>query len=104
MLRPFVPPSATIPVMSRCSLILLAVCLLACSKKPAATPGSHDAQLESMLHNVTLTGQATAGGKLLAEDGYVVETVTKLSGDTWLFNSRIGNSKSAVPIPIQVLW
>ena len=57
-----------------------------------------------MLHNVTLTGQATAGGKLLAEDRYVVEKVTKLSGDTWLFHARIGKSTIAVPIPIQVLW
>jgi hypothetical protein len=91
--------------MSRPLLMLLAIFLMACARKPAAAPpGSHDAQLENMLRNVTLTGQATAGGKLLAEDGYVIEKVSKLSGDTWLFHARIGKSKLAVPIPIQVLW
>jgi len=85
------------------SLLLLTL-LAGCSRKVAAPPGSHESQLETMLHNVVLTGQATANGKLLTEDSYVIEKVTKMTGDTWLFHARVGKGPIAVPIPVQVLW
>ena len=55
-----------------------------------------------MLHNVTLTGQATVGDKMLSEDRYVIEKATKLTGDTWLIHSKIGKSNVTIPVPVQI--
>lgn len=87
----------------RFCLVLCTFWLVSCAKTPVVAT-SRDADFEKMLHNVTLSGQATAGDRLLQEDRYVVERASRLTGDTWLIHARIGKSNVAVPVPVQVVW
>ena len=67
-----------------------------------------DRQFEQMLNGVTLVGQSTTVGrdKLSSEERYVIESVTRLTGDTWLVKSRFKYDTHDVPIiiPVQIKW
>lgn len=67
-----------------------------------------DRQFEQMMNGVTLVGHSTTVGreKLSGEERYVIEGVTRLTGDTWLVRSRFAYGSRNVPIiiPVQIKW
>jgi hypothetical protein len=95
-------------------------CLLAIANIPtaiaadAADKAPTKAELEKRftdsMNGVTLIGHYTTGqlenGKELPEDRYGISKVTKLKGDTWLFEARIQveGHDLTLPIPLKVLW
>jgi hypothetical protein len=59
------------------------------------------------LSGATLEGQFTVTGKPdRHEERYRIEKVSKLGGDTWLFQAQIqyGSHNVTVPIPLTVKW
>ena len=62
---------------------------------------------ESM-QGVVLTGYSTRLNRpgLSGEERYYIDSVTHVSGDTWLFKSRFehGGREIPVPIPLTVRW
>ena len=86
---------------------LLCAVLLACAacSKKAPTPAEElDKKFEAMMKGVTLVGRSssTRSDKISGEERYVIEGVTKLSGDTWLFRSRFQYEGHDIPLPIPV--
>lgn len=94
-------------MMTRAFLLCLLLWTVACAKKD--TP---QAALESKFQE-TMTGATLAGTFTLSdrpgktfEERYTINKVTKVAGDTWLFNARIkyGSRDVTVPIPLAVKW
>ena len=83
------------------SLLLLAGC--ARKANPDLQPGLEE-RFQQMMANVTLVGHS-AGLKdenISGEEKYVIERVSKLRGDTWLFRVRIQYDSHDIPIPLPV--
>jgi hypothetical protein len=94
------------------TLCILATFLLGCSSTPTASEAEREAQekafAESMT-NVVLDGSFTVnrGGETrVREEKYTVESVSKVSGDIWIFQARIqyGDHDVTVPVPVKLLW
>ncbi|PYT28934.1 MAG: hypothetical protein DMG58_17420 [Acidobacteria bacterium] len=91
----------------------LAVILLflyaACARKPGVdVQADLEQKFQQMMSGVTLIGhsanlkdESTSG-----EEKYVIEKVSKLRGDTWLFHVRIqyGSHDIPVPLPVTIKW
>jgi hypothetical protein len=85
-----------------------AVTLLLTRGRSDVSQGQLDRQFAQMMSGVTLVGHSTTTGReeLSGEERYVIESVTRLTGDTWLFQSRFKYSTHDVPmvIPVQIKW
>ena len=93
----------------RYSLIVLFLTVLGgCSKKVETTQDSLDKQFEQMMKGVSLVGRSSRlhNDSISGEERYVIEGVSKLTGDTWLFRARfLYNGKDIpLPIPVTVKW
>jgi hypothetical protein len=89
--------------------LVLVLLLTGCSKKPAALSDSQREQrFQEMISGVTLVGHSTMLNKegLSGEEQYRIDKVSKLGGDTWLFQTRLKyhDREIPVPIPLTVLW
>jgi hypothetical protein len=61
------------------------------------------------MSNATLVGRFTDRARKeapLKEEKYTLGKVAKLTGDTWLFNTRIqyGEHDATLPLPLKVVW
>jgi hypothetical protein len=67
-----------------------------------------DRQVEQLLSGATLVGRSTTTGRdtLSGEERYVIESVTRLTGDSWLVRSRFQYREREIPIvvPVQIRW
>jgi hypothetical protein len=83
------------------SLLLLA----SCAKK--ATPDL-EKQFEQMMTGAVLVGHSTLDGKdgLSGEERYSIESVHKLAGDVWMFQShmKLEGHDMPLPIPVNIKW
>jgi len=80
-----------------------------CARKPSTDPQADlEQKFQQMMSGVTLIGhsaslkdESTAG-----EEKYIIEKVSKLGGETWLFNARIqyGSHDVPVPLPVTIKW
>jgi len=66
-------------------------------------------RFEETMSGATLVGTFTVAGqpdKKLQEEKYTIQRVKKLTGDLWLFESRIeyGGHDLTVPLPLSVKW
>jgi hypothetical protein len=95
---------------SRILTLMLSLVLAAgCARKP---PADRTADLEKrfqeMMSGVTLVGHSTRLNRegLFGEERYVIDKVSKLAGDTWLFHARIqyGSHDVPVPVPVAIKW
>ena len=92
--------------------ILPAILLLAlsgCSKKLPPAQAELENQFEQMMTGVTLVGHSTRlnrEGVAPGEEKYVIEKVSKLTGETWLIRARIqyGSRDLPVPVPVTIKW
>src|SRR3954454_24044548 len=97
--------------MQKNQLLMLAsvwIALSGCSKKAATAQDDLDRKFEEMMKGVTLIGRSTrlSDDKVYGEERYVIEGVSKLGGDTWLFRTRIqyGGRDIPVPLPVTIKW
>lgn len=94
-------------MMTRAILLSLVLFLAACAKKDSSQ-AALESKFQETMTGVTLAGTFTLSdrpGKTF-EERYTISKVTRLTGDTWLFNSRIkyGSHDVTVPIPLAVKW
>lgn len=89
--------------------LLLLLLLTGCSKKPDTISDSQREQkFQEMMSGVVLVGRSTRLNReeLSGEEQYRIDKVSKLTGDTWLFQTRLkhGGREIPVPIPLTILW
>jgi hypothetical protein len=92
-----------------CRSLLLFVSLAGCSRKQeSVSEAQRDRDFEKMMAGVALVGHSTRFDQpgLSDEERYAIDKVSKLSGDTWLFQTRLkyGSHEIPVPIPLKVQW
>jgi hypothetical protein len=94
----------TTPIM----LLLLVATLGGCGTKTATTQDALDKKFQEMMNGATLVGRSSRlnSDKISSEEKYVIEGVTKLTGETWLFRSRFqyGDRDIPIPIPVTIKW
>jgi hypothetical protein len=88
-----------------------ALAVAACSREPAtgaAGQEERDRAFEEMMSNVSLVGRSASfdGEEIAGREEYVIEKVSRIAGDRWLFQTtmKLGSGDVTVPIPITILW
>lgn len=87
------------------SILTLTVLVLGgCAKKAATTQDDLDRKFQEMMNGATLVGRSTRtnSDKVYGEEKYVIESVSKLTGETWLFRTRMQYSGHDIPLPLPV--
>jgi hypothetical protein len=89
--------------------ILMLFLFSGCGRKPSIdTQTSLERKFQQMMSGVTLIGHSASlkGESISGEEKYVIEKVSKLQGDTWLFHVRIqyGSHDIPVPLPVTIKW
>ena len=88
---------------------ILWLSLAGCGGEAASlSDAERDQRFEEMMTGVSLVGQSKGFSRDGLTDGeeYVIDSVTKMTGSTWLFQVRMkfrGN-EIPVPIPIPIEW
>lgn len=89
-------------------LLSVVIALSGCSQKAVTTQDQLDRKFAEMMKGVTLVGRSTRlrDEKIIGEEKYVIEGVSKLAGDTWLFRSRLqyGGHDIPLPLPVTIKW
>ena len=92
-------------------LLLLSVLLLGGCGKKAAGPDAiadRNRRFSESMHNLALVGYSTRLNSegLSKQERYEIDSVSHVSGDTWLFRTRLKyeDHDIPVPIPITVVW
>ena len=85
------------------------IALTGCSKKTSTPQDELDRKFTEMMKGVTLMGRSTrlSDDKVATGEKYVIEGVSKVSGDTWLFRARFnccGQNNVVLPLPLTVKW
>jgi len=88
------------------SIFMLA--LAGCARKPPTQQDDLDRKFQEMMKGVTLVGRSTRlnNDQIIGSEKYVIEKVSKLGGDTWLFQARMqyGSRDIPVPVPVIIKW
>jgi hypothetical protein len=89
--------------------LLLLFLLEGCSKRPdTITDSQREQKFQEMMSGVALVGRSTKLNReeLSGEEQYLIDKVSKVTGDTWLFQTRLkyGEREIPVPIPLTILW
>ena len=91
-----------------CGLLFLMLVLGGCSSKPVTPQDALDKKFELDMKGVALVGRSSrlSSDKISSEEKYVIEKVTKLTGETWLFRSRFqyAGKDMPLPIPVTIKW
>jgi hypothetical protein len=92
----------------RLALLTLVFSFSGCSKKEPVSAINPEQEFQKMISGSTLVGHSTMDGKsgLSDEERYVIQKVFKLTGDTWMFESRMKAEGLDIPlpIPVQIKW
>ena len=92
---------------------LLATILLflitGCARKPSVDiQADLQQKFQQMMSGVTLIGHSASlkDESVAGEEKYIIEKVSKLGGETWLFHVRIqyGSHDVPVPLPVTIKW
>jgi hypothetical protein len=88
--------------------IFLLLLSSACAKRNAAAAADLEKKFQETMSGVTLAGSSTRLNKpgLAGNEKYVIEKVSKMTGDLWLFQAhlRFGSHDLTVPLPLTVKW
>ena len=89
----------------------LALAFVSCSRETPpgeAEQAKRDRAFEEMMTNVSLVGQSTIFGRegVTGKEEYVIDRVSRVAGDQWLFHTtmKLGSGDVTVPIPVTILW
>ncbi len=89
-------------------LPLLVAGLAGCGKKAATPQDILDRNFSQMMQGATLVGRSTrlTSDKIFGEEKYVIESASRLTGDTWLLHARLqyGGHDIPVPVPVTIKW
>jgi hypothetical protein len=98
-------------MIQRVKLLTLPLLFLleGCSKRPdTITDSQREQKFQEMMSGVALVGRSTKLDReeLSGEEQYLIDKVSKVTGDTWLFQTRLkyGEREIPVPIPLTILW
>src|ERR1700730_7417735 len=82
-------------------LLLLAA---GCAKKDAGSAADLEKKFQETLSGVTLVGDSTRLKKpgVSGEERYVIEKVSKMTGDVWLFHTRLRFGSHDLPLPLRI--
>jgi len=88
---------------------ILLFLLTGCVRKPSVDiQADLDQKFQQMMSGVTLIGHSASlkDESVAGEEKYVIEKVSKLGGETWLFHARIqyGSHDVPVPLPVNIKW
>jgi hypothetical protein len=90
--------------------MMIALCLplmAGCSRK-VSTDADLEKNFERMMSGVTLVGHSTSTNKdgVSPEERYRIEKVSKVAGDTWLFQAhmKFGSHDVTLPVPVAIKW
>ena len=80
-----------------------------CARKPSFDiQGDLEQKFQQMMSGVTLIGHSASltDESVAGEEKYVIEKVSKLRGETWLFHVRMqyGSHDIPVPLPVTIKW
>ena len=90
--------------------LLSEILLVSCAHTPpvVAARAELEKQFQAMMSGVTLAGHSFGPSQegISREERYVIDKVTQLAGDTWLFQARIQSGAHDFPvlIPVQIKW
>lgn len=99
--------------LPRLGIACLLCGILSCSSGPATPSEAEREALETefakSMTNVVLDGSFTVnrGGETrVRQEKYTISSVSKVSGDIWVFQARIqyGDHDVTVPVPVKLLW
>ena len=98
-----------ITLMRSLALLLAALLIAGCARKPAADASADlEKRFQEMMSGVTLVGHSTRLNQegIAGEEKYVIEKVSKLAGDTWLFHARLQYGSRDLPlvVPVTIKW
>lgn len=89
-------------------LPLMILTLAGCARKGAGDAASLEKQFQEMMSGATLVGHSTSLRResLSGEERYAIDKVSKIGGDTWLFQARmkLGTHEVPLPIPVTIKW
>jgi hypothetical protein len=90
---------------------LVAIAVAGCSRESppgADAQAERDRAFEEMMTNVSLVGESTSFDRegIAGKEEYVIEKVSRIAGDRWLFQTtmKLGSGEVTVQIPITILW
>lgn len=88
---------------------ILSFFLTGCARKPAVDIRADlERKFQQAMSGVTLIGHSASlnDESVAGEEKYVIERISKLSGETWLFHVRIqyGSHDVPVPLPVTIKW
>ena len=86
-----------------CALAL--AILVSCARKVPTPQDEFEKQFSQMMTGVTLVGHSTRLNKdgIAGDENYAIDTVSKLTGETWLIHARIQYRTHEVPVPVPVV-
>jgi hypothetical protein len=89
--------------------LLSALLIAGCTRKPTVDANVDlEKRFQAMMSGVTLVGHSASQNQegVSTEERYVIEKVSKLAGDTWLFEAsmKYGSHDIPVPVPVQIKW
>jgi hypothetical protein len=95
-------------MMAKLCLPLIALALSGCSRKSAGDAATLESQFQEMMSGVTLVGYSTLSHRdgTSGEERYSIDKVSKVGGDTWMFQARmrLGTHEVPLPIPVTIKW
>ncbi|MFN7922464.1 MAG: hypothetical protein U0Q16_20335 [Bryobacteraceae bacterium] len=86
-------------------LALAALLVLAgCSRSGSASDQQkREDEFAAMMSGATLVGKFSSGkSDQLKEDRYFISKISRLAGNVWIFQTRMGEHD--VPVPVKVVW
>ena len=88
---------------------ILLFLLTGCAHNPSIdSQADLEKKFQQMMSGVTLIGHSASlkDESIAGEEKYVIEKVSKLGGETWLFHARIqyGSHDVPVPLPVNIKW
>ena len=90
------------------ALALFLITLCGCAKKVETSQDTLDRKFEEMMKGVSLVGRSSRqnSDKISTEEKYVIEGVSKLTAETWLFRARFqyGGKDIPIPVPVTIKW
>lgn len=95
------------PVSASLLIASLLLTTAACSRRADRNPAALEKQFQESLSGVTLVGGSTRDNHAaISEEKYTIDKVSKLTGETWLFHTRIqyGSHDVSLPLPLTVKW
>lgn len=89
-------------------LLLIGLALLAGCARNGSQQAEYERKFQESMQNVTLLGYSTRLNKegTFGPERYKIESVSKVSGETWMFKTRmrLDGKDIPLPLPITVKW